>query len=546
MTIDKSNDRMKAGPASETRDGASNSPGNDIRQGNRAQREKKPDLAISRDHCLDLYDFAQVGYLTMDRKLTIIESNRTAANMLAVPRSQIVGTRLSDFVLPAHRNTCERCLRETLNSGRQQNCELQLDRNDAETFVVRLQADPAVDIADETAACRSILVDVSDRVRIHEQLKQVCEQLEMASRAADLGVWNYDLVNQTSQWNEQLYRLLGLEPRDGSEDGQRFFEFIHPDDRSEYMVNPGTIRKRKDDDIKEEFRVIRADGKIRWLAARGRIYRDESGRPVRIRGINYDITDRKQSEETIRLAQIELASQLSASERVNEELSQYAYAVSHDLKAPLRAIRNYADFLHEDLAETLTGEQKRYLDGLKTAVDQGDRLINDLLRFSRIGSESPEAEPADVPAVVEEIQSGLDPGPDVEITVQPRWPKFTVDHALLRLILQNLITNAVKFNKSDPKRVEIDWQAAANDRIELLVRDNGIGIDPQYGSQIFRIFQRLHTDRDYEGTGIGLAIVQKAAQKLGGSVRMESEPEKGSIFFVQLPRDMPDRSETSA
>ena len=348
------------------------------------------------------------------------------------------------------------------------------------------------------------------------------------------------MASGTSKWNTHLYRLLGLEPREGPEDAERFFEFIHPEDRAGSIASITTVINSTEDHIKEEFRIVRAYGKIRWLAARGHIYRDENGRPARISGINYDITERKNAEETVRLAQLQLTMQLAETERVNEELSQYAYAVSHDLKGPLRAIRNYAEFLYEDLADTLTGEQKKYLEGVKKAVDQGDTLIKDLLNLSRIDRVPLEMEPADVPAVVDEVRSLLNLTADVEIAVPSKWPNFSIDRTLLKQILQNLISNSIKFNLRNPKRIEIGWQAAPEGRIDLFVRDNGIGIDPQYREKIFRIFQRLHTDRDYEGTGIGLAIVQKATNKLGGSVRLESEPGKGSTFTLRLPRKVTD------
>jgi PAS domain S-box-containing protein len=370
--------------------------------------------------------------------------------------------------------------------------------------------------------------------RIHE----LHELLEMAARAAEIGVWNYDLERGTTNWNEQLYRLLGLPPREGTEDPERFFEFVHPEDRTGKITALQAILTNSDDEIDEEFRILRADGNIRWLAARGRLYRDESGRVVRISGIYYDITERNQAEETERLVQIQMATQLSDTERVNEELSQLVYAVTHDLKGSLRALRHYADFLFEDLADALTGEQKTYLVGMKKAVEQGDALINSLLNFSRIGRVPLEREAADVPDVVNEIRAVLDPPPDVEIAVESNWPDFFVDRTLLKQILQNLVANGIKFNQHTPKRIEIGWQPAPNDRIEIFVRDNGIGIASQYWDQIFRIFQRLHTHRDYDGTGIGLAIVQKAAQKLNGSVRLESEPGNGSTFYVELPREM--------
>ena len=499
---------------------------------------KQTELAAFRDPDLDFYDYALVGYLTMDDELVIRESNLTAATMLGLPCPQLIGAKLSELVSPGYRDTCIRHFHQILKSRERQTCQLRFQRTNGTDPVLRVESVPSVGKADGVPVFQTILIDVTDLVETKEQLQHALEQLEMAARAAELGVWGYDLVSRMSQWNGQLYRLLGLEPQDGPEDGERFFEFIHPEDRAGRIVNLRTVLEEQGDHLNEEFRVIRADGEVRWLAARGRIYRDERGQAVRICGINFDITERKLNEETVHLAQIRLATQLSETERINEELSQYAYAVSHDLKGPLRAIRNYAEFLYEDLADILTGNQKKYIEGMKTAVEQGDLLINDLLSYSRIERVPLEAEPADIVDVVAEIRYLLDSTTDVEIAVQAKWPDFNVDRTLLKRILQNLISNGIKFNESTPKRIEIGWQPAPNDRIEIFVRDNGIGIEPQYWDQIFRIFQRLHTDRAYEGTGIGLAIVQKAAQMLRGSVRLESEPGKGSTFYVQLPREM--------
>jgi signal transduction histidine kinase len=202
----------------------------------------------------------------------------------------------------------------------------------------------------------------------------------------------------------------------------------------------------------------------------------------------------------------------------------------------MRAIRNYADFLIEDLADKVSGNQKQYLDRLKMAVAQGDALIDALLGFSRIGRAALENETLDLPDLVSEIRYILMPAADVEIHVDSTFPTVVADRILLKLILQNLIANAIKFNRSAPKRVAIGWQPAPGNRLDIHVRDNGIGIDPQYREKIFRIFQRLHNQRDYDGTGIGLAIVRKAAHLLGGTVQVASEPGKGSIFTVRLPK----------
>lgn len=243
-----------------------------------------------------------------------------------------------------------------------------------------------------------------------------------------------------------------------------------------------------------------------------------------------DITERKRAEEQLQLYTAKL-------EETNAELSQFAYVVSHDLKTPLRAIRNYADFLCEDLEETLGNEQKAYLQRINQAVREANALIEDLLRLSRIDRLSTDIETLEVGSFLRSLLASLDLSTDVQIMMQDDWPTLEIAPVLFRQIFQNLIGNAIKFNASLQKRIELGWQAVRDDYYELFVRDNGIGIDPSHQNKIFHVFERLHTKEEFEGTGIGLAIVKKAVSKLGGSVRVESTPGEGSTFFVRLSRD---------
>jgi len=252
--------------------------------------------------------------------------------------------------------------------------------------------------------------------------------------------------------------------------------------------------------------------------------------------LKLELAERKRAEEALRLAHRDLAIKADDLEAANEELSQYASVVSHDLKAPLRAIRNYTDFLGEDLDATLDGDQKTYFDGLKRAVLQGEELVEDLLELSQVGKKSDLSETIDIGAFLLEVIASLGLSPDVEIVMGNDWPTIDTDATLLRQIFQNLIKNAVKFNHSPRKRIEIGWRLVGEKHYELFVRDNGIGIEPRYHEQIFRVFHRLHTRKEYPGTGLGLAIVKKATSKLHGSVRLESEFGEGSTFFVALPK----------
>ncbi|MBF0496399.1 MAG: response regulator [Deltaproteobacteria bacterium] len=225
-----------------------------------------------------------------------------------------------------------------------------------------------------------------------------------------------------------------------------------------------------------------------------------------------------------------------ALETTNQELEQFAYVVSHDLKAPLRAIRQYADFLAEDLGDTLAKEQQEYLRGIRRAIQESQHLIDDLIQLHRVGGGNYLAEDHNLCQFINDLIISLNFPKDVVIKIDGEWPCIKTVPMLLRQIFQNLIQNGVKFNQSSPKIIQIECRAQGEDLIEISVKDNGIGIEPKYHQQIFKVFQRLHTASEYPGTGIGLAIVEKAVTKLGGKLRIDSRPGEGTIFFITLPR----------
>jgi len=244
---------------------------------------------------------------------------------------------------------------------------------------------------------------------------------------------------------------------------------------------------------------------------------------------------RKEAEKSLRETHTELLEKTVELERVNTELSEYSSAVSHDIRAPLRAIHNYAEFLREDLGKTLKGEQKEYLDGLTQSVHRAETLVTDLLAFCRVGDKPLETETIDLGVFLRELIASMALPPEVEIKMPDDWPTIRAPSSFLGQIFQNLVENAVKFNRSEHKLVELGWRRVGKDQLEVFVRDNGIGIEPQHQQQIFGVFQRLHTMGEFDGTGIGLAIVKKTVTKLSGAIHVESTPGEGSTFFVTLP-----------
>lgn len=290
-----------------------------------------------------------------------------------------------------------------------------------------------------------------------------------------------------------------------------------------------------------------------WLFFTASPLTDAEGRLTGAIETLQDITARKRAEadlsayrnnleELVRQRTAELAkahSELMAKaatlEQANEELSQYAFVASHDLRAPLRAVRNYADFLREELEADLNYEQRSYFDGLGSALRHGDELVTDLLEFSRIGNALITVQPIPLGTFLSGLRGSLKLPPDAELLIADNLPTVLADHTLLLQVFSNIFVNGFKFNRSAAKQVKISLAGKQDGLCELAVRDNGIGIDPRYHDRIFKMFKRLHTHKEFEGTGIGLAIVRKAAAKLSGAVRVESEPGQGSLFIITLP-----------
>jgi PAS domain S-box-containing protein len=273
-----------------------------------------------------------------------------------------------------------------------------------------------------------------------------------------------------------------------------------------------------------ELRIRRLDGTEGFIMMATALLKGPDGLLTGAVGINVDITDRKRAEEKL--------------SEINEELNEFAYALDHNLKAPLRAIQNYVVFLFEDMAKTLEGKPKTYLEGIKKAVTQSNKQFEALETLYRIKNHPVNLESFEMRELLDEIQFLFKNTSDRKLIIAQDWPFLLGERFLLQQILIDLINNGFKFNHAGIKRVEVGWQQATGNGIEIYVRDNGIGIDPQYQQQIFDIFKRLHTEREYEGTGIGLAIVKRAVQKIGGKLRIESAVDKGSTFYISLPNSL--------
>jgi signal transduction histidine kinase len=228
-----------------------------------------------------------------------------------------------------------------------------------------------------------------------------------------------------------------------------------------------------------------------------------------------------------------------ALETANEELNAFAYSVSHDLRAPLRAVQGMSSALMEDFGTKLEPDAKAYLDRILAASERMDTLIRDMLEYSRVSRAEIELVPVRVEESVREAELALaaaanEPGAQIQIDVKNAT--VLASKPLLVQVLANLLGNAIKFMPQGQKPQVQVWTEALDGNIRINIQDNGIGIAPEYHDKIFRIFERLHSVSEYPGTGIGLAIVQKGVLRMRGQLGFESEVDKGSRFWIELPK----------
>jgi PAS domain S-box-containing protein len=288
-----------------------------------------------------------------------------------------------------------------------------------------------------------------------------------------------------------------------------------------------------------ELEHIKADGRRVVVTSRWSLRRDEQGDPVAILETNNDITERTRREHEIRTLNDELGKRTIELEAINKELEAFAYSVSHDLRAPLRHMVGFTELLKKNAASLLDDKSRRYMTIILESAKRMGNLIDDLLAFSRIGRAETHKGMLSLQQLVQEAVAEV--GQDTEgrnITWRVgKFPDWYGDPSMLRLALVNLISNAVKFTRTRPQsEIEITCMDQKQDQVVVFIRDNGVGFDMKYVNKLFGVFQRLHGPEEFEGTGIGLATVQRIVHRHGGRVWAEGLVDKGATFFFSLSK----------
>lgn len=383
--------------------------------------------------------------------------------------------------------------------------------------------------------------DITEKKELEIKLKKHSERLDLILDATKDGVWDYDLETGEVYLSPRYCLMLGYTKDEFTKTGDKWLNIFHPDDKEKVLKDMDNFIKNDKNDIELEYRMKRKSGDYIWILTKARISeRDKNGKTLRIVGANTDITERKVWEEQLKELNQELEERVSERTKqlqtTNDELESFSYSVSHDLRSPLRAMDGFSQALLEDYYDVIDEEGKNYLMRIRRGSQRMGQLIDDLLKLSRVTRSELNYEKVNLSKIVEEIKNDLyNMGTEhhVEFIIEPNV-FVRGDEMLLKVLLNNLISNAWKFTKkkSNP-RIEFG-KNDLNGKIVYFVKDNGAGFDMKYADKMFMAFQRLHNKKEFEGTGIGLATVERVIKKHNGKIWAEGKVGEGAQFYFIL------------
>jgi len=392
----------------------------------------------------------------------------------------------------------------------------------------------------------SVTEDITARRAIQEKLRQSEILLEIAGRTARIGGWMQELPAEPVVWSDEVCKIHDMPP--GTRPTlQEALAFYAPEWREKISA---TVKSciQGGTSFDEELEIITASGRRVWVRVIGEVVRDEGGKLPRIHGSTQDITERKQSQESILRLNAELedrvrrrTAQLEAVnkqlEGVNKELETFSYSVSHDLRSPLNTIDGFSQLLDRTAGEKVGEKGQHYLSRIRAGTRQMGELIEGLLSLAKLSRDPLQFGTVDLAAIARQVaEECRDREPEREVNVCiPDRLSAEGDPRLLSVVMYNLVGNAWKFtSKQVVARIDIGRETAVNGETVYFVKDNGAGFDMAYADKLFGTFQRLHSPSDFSGSGIGLATVQRIIARHGGRVWAHAREGDGADFYFTL------------
>lgn len=466
----------------------------------------------------------------------ILTWNRGAEGLFGYSAEEIVGQRVEQLVPEELRDEEKRLRQRVLLGTSVEQFETQRCHKYKRLIDVSISMSPIYDETGAIIATAQTMRDITLRKQTEKALQASEERFRTLTTAIPQLVWSCQPDGACEYISEQWLSYTGTTLDENL--GYGWLSSIHPDDAA---MTEQVWRKAvaSQQNYIVEYRLRAADGSYRWHLARGTPQRDEQGRVVRWFGTATDISEQKATEATLERLNTLLESKGEALASANKELEAFCYSVSHDLRAPLRSMTGFAQALFEDYGDKLEPEAARYLRIISNGATQMGRLIDDLLSFSRLSRHALAMSAISIGDLIKEVREDLAADhAERKIT----WdiadlPVCRGDRTTIKLVLANLIGNALKYTRPrDIGHIQVGWQIDDQQPThgQIFIKDNGVGFDMGYADKLFTVFQRLHRSEEFEGTGVGLAIVQRIVHRHGGRVWADARPDEGATFRFTL------------
>lgn len=408
-----------------------------------------------------------------------------------------------------------------------------------ETFNPWIKAWLEVTIYPSNGGLSVIIRDISQKKHSEKQIQEFNERLRLISQSSHDAIWDWNIETGEHYWGEGFNILFGEEIAGTHDTYNRWRDNIHPEDRDRVIsVYSNMLASPSEYFFESEYRFIRKDGRLFYLLDKGTILRDIEGNAIRVVGAIQDITPRKSYEESLKSLNLELAEAISKLKTTNQELEQFAYVASHDLQEPLRMITSFLGLIERKYAGVLDEKGHQYIHFAVDGARRMKEIILDLLEFSRLGNTSGPKKQSNSFDLLQEVlvlNGKLINEKNAVIHIGP-MPEISCHPSQIIQVFQNLISNGLKYQPTDNiPEIWIEGQDLEKEW-KFTVRDNGIGIDPEFQEKIFIIFQRLHQKEQFSGSGIGLALCKKIVEFHGGKIWVESALGAGSSFHFTLTK----------
>jgi PAS domain S-box-containing protein len=469
-----------------------------------------------------IYQTAPIGLTIFDRQLRYVRINQRLAEINGIAAEDHIGRTLREIV-PTVADENEPLMHSVFATGEPLlNLEIS-GETQAQPGVERTWIEncyPLKDATGEVIAINIVVQEITDRKRAELAIQEGKAKLNYLLAAAEFGDWDLNLADGTAFRSLKHDLIFGYESPLAQWTYDMFMQHVLPEDRAEVdRQYQYAIANNEPWDF--ECRIRRADNQVRWIWASGYVYHDAQGVATRMLGLVADISLRKTTE-------------LALAER-NKELDSFVHTVSHDLKAPLRAIANLSVWIEEDLEDQLPPDNQQQFQLLRTRVKRMESMIDSLLLYAKSGRQEAQLETFHLAELLAEIIDSLAPPEGFKIEIQPSLPTLSTKRVFLSQIFANLISNAIKHHTSVTGHLHIGAIEHPNYH-EFIIKDDGPGIAPEHHEQVFAIFQTLAGKENSDSTGIGLAIVKKIVETEKGTIRLESSLGKGTTFYVTWPK----------